>query len=163
MASRPMKRSPSTRGIGLSGTRKPYPSRCATILPETKFGSGLLRAAPAPVAGAESASGGFWPSTAADFFSFCGAARRLLALRESILPGANFFHVTPALQILNNSRQKPAPMMLQLHSVRDLPDTLWLRNRGEISDNLLFGHVTWVLFLLGVFRAFILSRMFHSV
>ena len=44
-------------------------------------------------------------------------------------------------------------MMPQFHSMRDLPDAFRTRNRREVSDHLLFGHVIRIRFFVRLYWA----------
>jgi hypothetical protein len=53
----------------------------------------------------------------------------------------NLLDFFPAYELLNNSRQKPASMVPQLHALRDLANTGGLRESGEVGNYLLAGHL----------------------
>ena len=82
-------------------------------------------------------------SVAAALPALCSRAYRLLRFRETELAAANFLDIAEAFQVLDNSRQEPPAVVLELHAVRDLPDAFRTRSRREIRDHLRFGDVIW--------------------
>lgn len=56
---------------------------------------------------------------------------------EAIASAVNFFDFTALLELLDDAREKAAAAMLQIHAVGDLTDADRLRERREMSDDLL--------------------------
>ena len=78
--------------------------------------------------------------------AFASATRGLAGwflLRQAEASAVDFLDIAAALQLLDNPREVAPPGVLQIHAVRDLPDTGGLRLLGKVGDH--FRRADWLL------------------